>query len=119
MSSTLKSLSKKIGQFQQWTGEKLGGTQKTDTSEEFKRLDTEVVGRLESAGRLNKVLQKIVKHLCIFKLLTVAGKKDTTVDKVPRTPMYARLSLYTGKPLVLLFKDMDYLWERILVMVMY
>lgn len=69
MNSTLKSLSKKIGQFQQWTGEKLGGTQKTDTSEEFKRLDTEVVARLDAAGRLNKVLAKIVKHLCTFIIL--------------------------------------------------
>jgi hypothetical protein len=69
MNSTLKSLTKKIGQLQQWTGEKLGGTQKTDTSEEFKRLDTEVVGRLDSAGRLHKVLGKIVKHLCNYSAL--------------------------------------------------
>ena len=87
MSSTLKSLTKKIGQLQQWTGEKLGGTQKTDTSEEFKRLDTEVVSRLESVGRLHKVITKIVKHFCKLLLLTLAAKKDTTSDKVPRTPM--------------------------------
>jgi hypothetical protein len=68
------SIVKKFGQLRQWTGtlqlikqqkgEVLGGTQKTETSEDFKRLDNETLCKLDAVSKLENVLSKIVRHLC-------------------------------------------------------
>jgi hypothetical protein len=42
-------VSKKLGRFKQWAGEKMGGEAKTDTSEEFKALEAEMDLRYEGA----------------------------------------------------------------------
>jgi hypothetical protein len=42
----MNKLSKKIGQLKQWTGEKMGGVEKTQTSAEFKKLQDETDGCL-------------------------------------------------------------------------
>lgn len=42
-------VTKKLGRFKQWAGEKMGGEAKTDTSEEFKALEAEMDLRYEGA----------------------------------------------------------------------
>ena len=42
-------MSKKLGRFKQWAGEKMGGEAKTDTSEDFKMLEAEMDLRYEGA----------------------------------------------------------------------
>ena len=40
-------MNKKFDRFKQWAGEKVGGEKKTDTSEEFKALEAEMMLRHE------------------------------------------------------------------------
>jgi hypothetical protein len=47
---------KKLGRFKQWAGEKMGGEAKTDTSEEFKMLQSEMDLRHEGAHWIVKLL---------------------------------------------------------------
>jgi hypothetical protein len=42
----MNTLAKKIGQLKQWTGEKMGGIEKTETSTEFRLLQDETEGVL-------------------------------------------------------------------------
>jgi len=46
---------KKLGRFKQWAGEKMGGEAKTDTSEEFKMLQSEMDLRHEGAHWIVKL----------------------------------------------------------------
>jgi len=50
-------MSKKLGRFKQWAGEKMGGEAKTDTSEEFKMLEAEMDLRYEGASKSGTVLR--------------------------------------------------------------
>lgn len=41
------NVNRKLGRFKQWAGEKMGGEAKTDTSEDFKALESEMDLRYE------------------------------------------------------------------------
>lgn len=69
----MSKLVKKFGQFSQWTGEKLGSSQKTDTSEEFKRLQGDTESRKECIDLIMTPMEALYK--------TVSKMKDSIDDK--------------------------------------
>lgn len=56
-------ISKKFGQLKQWTGEKLGNTQKSTPPEEWKKLDVETEGRKLGVERLTTSITDLAKNL--------------------------------------------------------
>ncbi|KAL2911162.1 hypothetical protein HK105_209370 [Polyrhizophydium stewartii] len=73
-------LGKKIGQFRQWTGEKLGNTQRTETSDEFKRLEADTEIRRANLERLHGSLDAWNKTMT--KLPSI-----TATERTQRTPL--------------------------------
>ncbi|KAJ3253354.1 hypothetical protein HK103_000733 [Boothiomyces macroporosus] len=69
-------IGKKLGQFAQWTGEKFGQSQKTETSEEFKRLQDETIVRKDCVERVATPLEGVQKQL--------TKTKEDPEDKVQR-----------------------------------
>jgi len=69
-------MSKKLGRFKQWAGEKMGGEAKTDTSEEFKMLQAEMDLRHEGMDKMHKSMTTYVKWI---------GKR--TEDKEKMSPV--------------------------------
>jgi hypothetical protein len=56
-------LGKKIGQLTQWTTEKLGSKSKTETSEEFRRLQEETKVRRDCLRAIQEPLEMYYKQL--------------------------------------------------------
>ncbi|KAG0139552.1 hypothetical protein CROQUDRAFT_54545 [Cronartium quercuum f. sp. fusiforme G11] len=56
-------VNKRIGKLKQWTGEKLGGQQKTELSEDFQSLEQDVDLRKAGVDRLYSVSKEYSKHL--------------------------------------------------------
>lgn len=56
-------VNKRIGKLKQWTGEKLGGQQKTELSEDFQSLEQDVDLRKAGVDRIYSVSKEYSKHL--------------------------------------------------------
>ncbi|KAI8616412.1 hypothetical protein BC830DRAFT_1118190 [Chytriomyces sp. MP71] len=56
-------LGKKFGQLKQWTGERIGGAQKTETSEEFKHLEHVTEERKEQYEKLEAQLHLFIRSI--------------------------------------------------------
>ncbi|MBW0521585.1 hypothetical protein O181_061300 [Austropuccinia psidii MF-1] len=56
-------VNKRIGKLKQWTGEKLGGQQKTELSEDFQSLEQDVELRKVGVDRLYIVSKEYSKHM--------------------------------------------------------
>ncbi|KAI8805784.1 hypothetical protein BJ742DRAFT_855673, partial [Cladochytrium replicatum] len=59
----MASVTKKLGQFRQWTGEKIGNAQRTETSEDFKRLEAETNDRNNHTIAVHEALSAYIKSL--------------------------------------------------------
>ncbi|KAI9331943.1 hypothetical protein BDR26DRAFT_869725 [Obelidium mucronatum] len=57
------NIGKKLGQFKQWTGEKLGGSQRTETSDEFKQLEYVTEERKDQYEKLEHQLHNFIKSM--------------------------------------------------------
>ncbi|KAJ8323412.1 hypothetical protein BDV3_004193 [Batrachochytrium dendrobatidis] len=75
-------IGKKFGQFKQWTGEKLGNTQRTETSDEFKRLETDTGERKACIERFHSSLDLWYKTMIKRPSLLVE-------EKIQRSPIQA------------------------------
>ncbi|TPX33824.1 hypothetical protein SmJEL517_g03349 [Synchytrium microbalum] len=73
------NFSKKFGQLSQFVGEKLGNTQKTETSEEFKRLEEET--------DLRRIQTERVHLACEGYLRTLSKKRPSPEDKTEGMPL--------------------------------
>jgi len=56
-------VNKRIGKLKQWTGEKLGGQQKTELSEDFQSLEQDVELRKAGVEKMYSVSKEFSKHL--------------------------------------------------------
>ncbi|KAA1128191.1 hypothetical protein PGTUg99_002544 [Puccinia graminis f. sp. tritici] len=56
-------VNKRIGKLKQWTGEKLGGQQKTELSEDFQSLEQDVELRKAGVEKMYSVSKEYSKHL--------------------------------------------------------
>ncbi|KAJ3150624.1 hypothetical protein HDU89_003032 [Geranomyces variabilis] len=75
----MASIGKKLGQFRQWTGEKMGNSQKTETSEEFKRLELETEIRREFTEQVHEALSIYLKAM--------GKRKEAVTDKARKLPL--------------------------------
>ncbi|KAJ3175148.1 hypothetical protein HDU87_006383 [Geranomyces variabilis] len=79
----MASIGKKLGQFRQWTallkGEKMGNSQKTETSEEFKRLELETEIRREFTEQVHEALSIYLKAM--------GKRKEAVTDKSRKLPL--------------------------------
>ncbi|KNC96962.1 uncharacterized protein SPPG_07783 [Spizellomyces punctatus DAOM BR117] len=75
----MASLGKKFGQLRQWTGEKMGSSQKTETSEEFKRLEQETDLRREFTEKVHEALAVYLKSM--------GKRKESLTDKTKKLPL--------------------------------
>ncbi|KAI9009780.1 hypothetical protein BC832DRAFT_538812 [Gaertneriomyces semiglobifer] len=73
----MASIGKKFGQLRQWTNERMGSSQKTETSDEFKRLEHETDVRRDFT-------EKVYDALTFY--LTSLGKRKET-GKAKKLPM--------------------------------
>ncbi|KAI8807677.1 hypothetical protein BJ742DRAFT_305261 [Cladochytrium replicatum] len=73
----MASVTKKLGQFRQWTGEKIGNAQRTETSEDFKRLEAETNDRNNHTTAVHDALSTYVKSLL--------GKRKDPDDRNQKT----------------------------------
>ncbi|KAJ3222718.1 hypothetical protein HK099_001984 [Clydaea vesicula] len=72
-------MSKAFGKFKQWTGEKTGSANKTEASEDFKRLEQETEYRKECTEKINEA--------CTMYIQTLGKKKDSLGSKVKKLPL--------------------------------
>ncbi|KAJ5735940.1 uncharacterized protein N7483_001065 [Penicillium malachiteum] len=56
-------VNKRIGRFKQWAGERMGGEAKTNQSDDFKALETEMGVRHEGVDRIHKSMTAYVKAI--------------------------------------------------------
>lgn len=75
------SLGKNLGKLKQWTSEKIGSAEKTDTSEDFKQLEFETDQRRDSLEKLENTLDVYLKAL--------SKRKPTADDKGKTMPIEA------------------------------
>ncbi|KAI9204039.1 uncharacterized protein BJ171DRAFT_582415 [Polychytrium aggregatum] len=75
----MASLTKKLGQLRQWTGEKIWRAQKTDTGDDFKRLEQETEVRREC-------IEKIADSYHLY-WTTLEKRKESPLDKQKRLPI--------------------------------
>ncbi|KAJ3117582.1 hypothetical protein HK098_006149 [Nowakowskiella sp. JEL0407] len=73
------SFTKKIGQFRQWTGEKIGNAQRTETSDDFKELENDTNLR-------NEQTQNVYDACCAY--LKGLGKRGDS-EKAKKSPLEA------------------------------
>ncbi|KAI8925458.1 hypothetical protein BC831DRAFT_460948 [Entophlyctis helioformis] len=71
---------KKMGQFKQWTGEVMGNTQRTETSDEFKRLQQDTESRRECVERMHASLDVWHKNM-------IKRSGSSQDDRIQRTPL--------------------------------
>ncbi|EON66596.1 hypothetical protein W97_05842 [Coniosporium apollinis CBS 100218] len=57
------NVNKKLDRFKQWAGERMGGEVKTNTSEDFKMLETEMTLRHDGMEKLHKSMNMYIKSL--------------------------------------------------------
>ncbi|KAJ3409849.1 hypothetical protein CcCBS67573_g02075 [Chytriomyces confervae] len=57
------NIGKKLGQLKQWTGEKMGGAHRTETSEEFKQLELVTEVRKEHYEKLESQLHLFIRSI--------------------------------------------------------
>jgi len=57
------NVNKKIGRFKQWAGERMGGEVKTNLSDDFKAMETEMGVRHEGVDRMHKSMTAYVKAI--------------------------------------------------------
>lgn len=75
------SIGKNLGKFKQWTSEKIGSAEKTDTSDDFKQLEVETEQRRDSLEKLESTLDIYLKAL--------SKRKPTADDKGKTMPVEA------------------------------
>ncbi|KAJ9217983.1 hypothetical protein DTO166G4_374 [Paecilomyces variotii] len=56
-------VNKKLDRFKQWAGEKMGGEAKTNLSDDFKALETEMAVRQEGLERMHKAMTVYIKAI--------------------------------------------------------
>ncbi|KAJ5908522.1 hypothetical protein N7495_001204 [Penicillium taxi] len=56
-------VNKRIGRFKQWAGERMGGEVKTNTSNDFKAMETEMSVRHEGVDRIHKSMTDYMKAI--------------------------------------------------------
>ncbi|KAL4919409.1 hypothetical protein BDW62DRAFT_178861 [Aspergillus aurantiobrunneus] len=57
------NVNKRFGRFKQWAGERMGGEVKTNVSDDFKALETEMAVRHEGVDRIHKSMAAYVKSV--------------------------------------------------------
>ncbi|EOD47709.1 hypothetical protein GTA08_BOTSDO09300 [Neofusicoccum parvum] len=71
-------VNKKLGRFKQWAGERMGGEVRTNTSDDFKALEQEMVVRSDGMDNLHRSMSAYVKWL---------SKRNDAGDKEKYTPV--------------------------------
>ncbi|KAJ3034425.1 hypothetical protein HDV00_005045 [Rhizophlyctis rosea] len=91
----MATIGKKFGQLRQWTGEKIGSTQRTETSEEFKRLEHETELRHECISKVYDSVQVYVRQLSKEKGEGLRSKeKKTPLENLAETMISFGSMLY-------------------------
>lgn len=103
----MASIGKKFGQFKQWTGEKIGSTQKTELSQEFKQLEMETDARIDYTEQLVASLDAYLKSITKLRdIHNIKGKKTPVealaismlsyAQRIPSQSQYSKTLLATG-----------------------
>ncbi|KAK4992959.1 hypothetical protein LTR66_006150 [Elasticomyces elasticus] len=57
------NVNKRLGRLKQWAGERMGGEVKTNTTDEFKALETEMTLRHEGMEKMQRSMTSYIKSL--------------------------------------------------------
>ncbi|KAJ3052528.1 hypothetical protein HK097_006094 [Rhizophlyctis rosea] len=91
----MATIGKKFGQLRQWTGEKIGSTQRTETSEEFKRLEHETELRHECIEKVHDSVSLYLRQLEKTKADRIGSKdKRTPLENLAEAMMHFGNMLY-------------------------